>query len=69
MSILQSKPGTYNEKTIVNCAVSLAFLSAYASDPSQMNALYEAFDNTLNFNISLGIKYGILLNGNSADKK
>jgi hypothetical protein len=31
-----------------------------------MLSLFELFDNTLNLNISLGIKFGILLNGNSS---
>jgi hypothetical protein len=33
MNILQSKAGTYNDKTLANCAVALAFLASYASDP------------------------------------
>ena len=31
-----------------------------------MLELFDAFDNTLNLNISFGLKYGILLNGNSS---
>lgn len=56
----------YNDKTVANCASALAFLSAYSSDASQQTKLFDAFDNTLNLNVSIPIKFGILLNGASA---
>jgi hypothetical protein len=65
LNILQ-KPGSYNDKTIVNCSVALAFLSAYASEAGQMLQIFEAYDNKLNLNISFGIKFGVLLNGASS---
>lgn len=70
-NVLKAKqPSSYLDKTQVNCAVALAFLSAYATDNSQMLALYEAYDSTLNLNISFGLKFGVLLNGAApAEKK
>ncbi len=65
LNILQN-PGSYNDKTIVNCSVALAFLSAYASEAGQMLQMFEAYDNKLNLNISFGIKFGVLLNGASS---
>ena len=66
MNILSAKQqGNYNDKTVANCATALAFLSAYASDSAQLNTLYEAFDNTLNLNITIALKLGILLNGST----
>ena len=64
LQILQN-PGSYNDKAIVNCSAALAFLSAYASEESQMLQLFEAYDNRLNLHISFGLKFGILLNGAS----
>jgi hypothetical protein len=66
MSIVQAKAGVYNDKTVTNCAIALAFLAAYSSDAKQMLTLNDAFDNTLNLNVSIGIKFGVLLNGASA---
>lgn len=70
-NVLKAKqPSPFLDKTQVNCAVALAFLSAYASDASQMIALYDAYDSTLNLNVSFGLKFGVLLNGAvPADKK
>ena len=66
MSILQSKPGMYNDKTLANCAVALAFLAAYASDPQQQVTLFDAFDATLVLPVSFGVKFGVLCNGASS---
>lgn len=63
-NVLKAKqPSPYLDKTQANCAVALAFLSAYASESSQMMQLFEAYDSTLNLNISFGLKFGVLLNG------
>lgn len=43
-----------------------AFLSAYASEAGQMLRIFETYDNKLNLNISLGLKFGVLLNGASS---
>ena len=31
-NVVKAKPGVYNDKTVVNCAIALAFLSAYTGD-------------------------------------
>lgn len=47
----------------------LAFLSAYAADANQQASLFGDFDNLLNLNVSLGLKFGVLLNGASGPLK
>ena len=59
----QAKSAT-NDKILVNCACALSFLSAYASDPAQMQALFTEFDETDNNSIMLPLKFAILINGN-----
>jgi hypothetical protein len=53
-----------NDKVIANCASTLGFLSAYSNDPSQMKALFNAFDESENDTILLPLKFSILANGN-----
>ena len=61
-----------NDRIYVNCATALAFLSAYASDASQMQALFTAFDliddNEVDA-IMLPLKFAILINGNETIDK
>lgn len=56
-----------NDIIAANCAVAMAYLSAYA-DPGQMQVLADAFQG---YNpISVGVKFGVLTNGNeTTDKK
>lgn len=64
MNIVKAKPQTtYLDKTQVNASVALAFLAAHSADSSEQLKMYDAFDNTLNINVSIGVKVGVLLNG------
>ena len=58
------KRGWFNDKSLVNCAVALAFLSAYSSNPKEMEELFSNYDETGDPRITLGIKLGVLMNGN-----
>ena len=64
----QAKSGT-NDKILANCACAIAFLSAYASDAGQVQALFTAFDEMDINCISIPLKFGILINGNEAVDK
>jgi len=44
--------------------MSIAFLSAYASDTKQMQTLFSAYDDQEEPLLMLPIKLGILINGN-----
>lgn len=56
-----------NDIVLTNCAVALSYLSAYAADAGQMVSLFDTFKGTTP--ISVGIKYGILTNGNETIDK
>jgi len=62
--ILNENQGSTNDKVYACCATALAFLSAYASDASQMQALFNAFDENGVDSIILPLKFAILINGN-----
>ena len=64
----QAKSAT-NDKILANCACAISFLSAYASDPAQVKALFSAFDEMDVNCISIPLKFGILINGNEAVDK
>ena len=67
--ILQNAPSMTGNDDIItaNCAVAMAFLSAYA-DPGQMQTLCTAFPGETP--TSVGITFGVLTNGNdTVDKK
>jgi hypothetical protein len=53
-----------NDKVVVNCAAATGYLSAISSDPAQMKALFETFDETGNDAAILPVKIAILTNGN-----
>jgi len=61
--ISESSKGGVNDKVLSNCSLALAYLSAYASDPKQMEALFSAYDDEGNDCIILPMKLGILTNG------
>jgi hypothetical protein len=63
--------GGINDKVLANCSTALAYLSAYSSDPKQMEALYSAFDESADGNDALliPIKLGIIMNGNDTVNK
>jgi hypothetical protein len=63
--ILKNKKAQYNDKTLVNVAVAFSFLSAYSAKPQQMENLFTAFDQSVDMRLSLGAKFGILMNGNA----
>jgi len=67
--IMNETNGSTNDRIFCNCATALAFLSAYASDPAQMNSLFNAFDETDNDAIMLPLKFAILINGNDTIDK
>jgi len=62
--IMNATNSSTNDHIYCNCATALAFLSAYASDASQMQALFGAFDDSDNDAIMLPLKFAILTNGN-----
>ena len=64
----QAKSAT-NDKILCNCACALSFLAAYSSDPSQMQALFTAYDDMDINPITLPLKFGILINGNDTIDK
>lgn len=55
---------SYNEAIIVNCSMAIAFLSAYSTDPKQMQALFTGYDETEEPLVMMPIKLGVLINGN-----
>lgn len=67
--ILGDRHGATNDRIYANCATALAFLSAYASDASQMQALFTAFDDNEIDAIMLPLKFAILINGNETIDK
>jgi hypothetical protein len=64
LNIIKTK-GQYNDKTIANCSVALTFIAAYVSDPAQQTELFDQYENTLVLQISIPIKFGLLLNGHA----
>jgi len=66
---LGESQGATNDRIYANCATALAFLSAYASDASQMQALFNAFDENAVDAIMLPLKFAILINGNDTIDK
>lgn len=62
--ILQEAKESYNDKVLANCASTLGFLSAHSNDPSQMTALFSAFDGDDVDAITLPLKFSVLINGN-----
>lgn len=62
--IITEDRSSYNDAIIVNNCMSIAFLSAYASDNKQMQTLYNAYDEIEEPLLMLPIKLGILINGN-----
>jgi len=66
---LGDRHGATNDRIYANCATALAFLSAYASDASQMQALFTAFDDNEIDAIMLPLKFAILINGNETIDK
>lgn len=56
-----------NDVVLANCAVALAYLSAYAASPDQMVTLFDTFQGANP--ISVGIKFGVLTNGNETIDK
>ena len=67
--IMSESQGGNNDRILSNCASALAFLSAYASDASQMQALFTAFDEGGEDCIILPLKFAILINGNDSIDK
>ena len=67
--VLSELDGSTNDRIFCNCASALAFLSAYASDASQMQALFNAFDENAVDAIMLPLKFAILINGNDTIDK
>lgn len=62
-SVIEDGKKNLNDKVIVNASAALGFLSAYSSDPQQMNDLFYAFDGQKDYRVSLGIKLAVLMNG------
>jgi len=56
-----------NDVVLANCAVALAYLSAYAASPDQMVTLFNTFGGKNC--VSVGIKFGVLTNGNDTIDK
>lgn len=54
---------------LCNASVALAYLSAYAADAGQMQTLFDGFNYMGNTPVSIGIKFGVLTNGNETIKK
>jgi len=67
--ILNESHSSTNDRVFCNCATALAFLSAYASDASQMQALFSHFDDNNYDAIILPLKFAILTNGNDSINK
>jgi len=67
--ILSELNGDANDRIFCNCATALAFLSAYASDASQMKSLFNAFDENAIDAIMIPLKFAILINGNDTIDK
>lgn len=66
--ILSESQGDTNDRIFVNCASALAFLSAHSSDASQMQTLFNHFDDSDDA-IKLPLKFAILINGNDTIDK
>ena len=62
-----NNPQNLNDIVLANCAVALAYLSAYAASPDQMVSLFNTFNG--NNCVSVGIKFGVLTNGNETIDK
>jgi hypothetical protein len=56
-----------NDIVLVNSGVALSYLSANAADPKQMLKLFDAFPGLTPE--SIGIKFGVLTNGNESINK
>ena len=67
--ILSELNGDTNDRVFCNCATALAFLSAYASDASQMQTLFNAYDENAMDAIMIPLKFAILINGNDTIDK
>lgn len=67
--IISETAGSTNDNIFCNSASALAFLSAYASDASQMQTLFNAFDENENDAITLPLKFAVLINGNDTIDK
>ena len=67
--IINETNGATNDRIFCNCAVALAFLSAYASQANQMQTLFSAFDESAADNVILPLKFAILINGNDTIDK
>jgi len=65
----EQQGGGTNDRIYCNCATVLAFLSAYASNASQMQTLFNAFDESAVDAIILPLKFAILINGNDTIDK
>jgi hypothetical protein len=59
VAILATKKQLYNDKCIVSISLIIAFLNTENPD-----ALFSQHDNIMDTRISLGIKFGLLMNGN-----
>jgi hypothetical protein len=57
----------FNDIVLTNCAVALAYLSAFAASSDQMVTLYDAFSGPNC--VAVGIKFGVLTNGNETIDK
>jgi hypothetical protein len=63
--VVEENKHILNDKVLVNSSIALGFLSAFSSEPSQMKDLFNAYNASGDFRITLGIKLGVLMN-NSA---
>ena len=68
-TLAEQTGGATNDRIYANCATALAFLSAYASDASQMSTLFGHFDESGIDAITLPLKFAILINGNDTKPK
>jgi len=62
--LLQNGRMGLNDIVLTNAGVSVAYLSAYAADPKQMQTLFDSFTPLGKSCINVAVKFGVLGNGN-----